>query len=500
MRKVVIVDDEVIVRVTLRTLIHWDTYGLEIEADFSDGKQALEYLERHPADLLITDIKMPEISGLELMRIIREWENPPVVVALSGYNEYALVREAFRMGAFDYLLKEDMNADNLGHVLEEISGKIWKNSGWKEAKREADNKKEELPEKGEHGVLVIEVDDFQKQAVRFQKNLKEQMEIPMQELVNQIPKIKRRGRFLPVQPGHFVFLYEVTQQEVYRTEILLLVKQMQAIWHNYMNLTVSVAVCEKAEAENIKERIEEGENLLILSPLKGKSAVVTQWENEKLLLEMEEVKKRNVHLVQYLYEGNMPEFDIEKRKFFQRMDLGLYTEAKEEMLGILACLALKFREYDDDFFAMFPEKINYYEKLERMQTVRELELWIHNYFRWVQEYLKQKHDGKQADAIQKAKNFMADNFSNPELTLGTVADYIGLNEKYFSSRFTKETGYNFRDYLTKLRIHKAKKLLESTDLKIYEISERAGYSSVEHFNRMFKKSEGISPRDYKKSE
>ena len=76
--------------------------------------------------------------------------------------------------------------------------------------------------------------------------------------------------------------------------------------------------------------------------------------------------------------------------------------------------------------------------------------------------------------------------------------YNIFNEKYFTTRFTKEVGTNFRDYLTDIRLNRAKKLMETTDLKMYEISDRVGYNNVEHFSRMFKKHFGISPGDYKK--
>lgn len=82
--------------------------------------------------------------------------------------------------------------------------------------------------------------------------------------------------------------------------------------------------------------------------------------------------------------------------------------------------------------------------------------------------------------------------------MGSVAAYVGLNEKYFTTRFTKSAGMTFRDYVTELRLDRAKQLINTTDLRMYEISERIGYNNVEHFTRMFKKKYGISPSDYKK--
>ena len=100
--------------------------------------------------------------------------------------------------------------------------------------------------------------------------------------------------------------------------------------------------------------------------------------------------------------------------------------------------------------------------------------------------------------MSKAKRFILDNYANPELTLGSVASYVGFNEKYFSTRFTKEEGMTFINYLTEVRIRRARELMETTDLKIYEISRRVGYNSVEHFTRVFKKYWGVSPGSFRK--
>lgn len=126
-------------------------------------------------------------------------------------------------------------------------------------------------------------------------------------------------------------------------------------------------------------------------------------------------------------------------------------------------------------------------------------MWMNNYLRWEMEYLRNRTNNNQADCILRARRFIADNYANPEMTLRSVADYVGFNEKYFTSKFTKEMGCTFREYVTKLRLGRAQTLMETTDLKMYEISERVGYNNVEHFNRMFKKYLGISPGDYKKT-
>ena len=114
------------------------------------------------------------------------------------------------------------------------------------------------------------------------------------------------------------------------------------------------------------------------------------------------------------------------------------SSAKKEILCLICNLAWLLNESHDDIGALFAEKVNYYEKIGRLEEMGSLELWLNNYFRWVMDYAAHQNDRRQADMMSRAKRFIMDNYSNPELTLGSVAGYVGLNEKYFSSRFTKE--------------------------------------------------------------
>jgi len=122
-----------------------------------------------------------------------------------------------------------------------------------------------------------------------------------------------------------------------------------------------------------------------------------------------------------------------------------------------------------------------------------------NYFAWILDYSASKLNVMETDVIVKAKRYIADNYENAELSLAKVAEYVELNEKYFTSRFTKETGETFSNYVTSLRMQKAKELLKTTTFKVYEIAEMVGYHNVEHFNRVFKKLNDVTPAKYRKT-
>ncbi len=497
MNRVLIVDDETIVRVTLRSLIDWENCGYTIVKDCMSGQQALEYLRENPVDLLITDMKMPGMDGLELIEAAAKEGKNPVTLVLSGYNEFELVREAFRRGAYDYLLKSDLNGDKLQTILKKLNQDVFK-----EENLEGDRfhqGKIEIPKDGIYGIVLFEVKDFKRQSARFGDDWKEGMAKPMLELVRQIPRVAAKGGIMNVYPSQFLLYYKVTDESQYQGSILTLVRQIQAVWRDYMNLEVLAAVSSPVPYDQIDEALGQDIHLLKWSALYSSYGTAVYWDMKDLILQMALEKERCSALLTALFSGDTVGIEEGRQNVFAGMDQLSVKQAKNRILQFVCQLVDRFREYELDFSGIFPEQVDYYQKIGRLETVGELSLWLNNYISWVTNHLELIRENRQSDVISRAQRFLADNFASQELTLKSAADYVGLNEKYFSSRFTKETGMTFSTYLTRLRIQKARQLMDTTDLKMYEISAQVGYHSVEHFNRTFKKYLGVSPGDYKKA-
>lgn len=310
MIRTLIVDDDSLIHVTLRSMIDWEGCGYTVVQDCGSGAQALRYLQDHTVELLITDIKMPGVSGLELMRQLRK------------------------------------------------------------------------------NTALFTVEDFSGAAQRFGDNLCLQLEKPMLELARQLRRLQDRVFVRARTPSCYELYYRARDPMEAEETALSVVRQIQGLWHDFMNLDTAAGVSALVPLEDVGRAMERCETLCRLASLR--SAL------------------RRTH----------------------------------EVCG-------------------------------------------------------SQREKKRKNAIQLAKEFMQDNFTNPELMLKTVADYVGFSEKYFSTRFTRECGCTFINYLNDLRIKRAQDLLRQTDMKIYEVSDAVGYSSVEHFHHMFKKKLGISPKDFR---
>ena len=129
MYTVLIADDEAIVRMMLSSMIDWDEMELKLAACVSNGREALAYLEQHPVDILITDIQMPVIDGLELIRRVKEFHTQPEILVLSAYNDFPYVRQAFKLGIYDYCLKREIHEEMLKRHLTNMSSFCRKRAG-----------------------------------------------------------------------------------------------------------------------------------------------------------------------------------------------------------------------------------------------------------------------------------------------------------------------------------------------------------------------------------
>lgn len=494
MIRTLIVDDDALVHVTLRSLVNWEAYGYSVVGDCVGGNQALDFLKDHTVDLLITDMKMPGMGGLELMGALRQRSHMPVTVALSGYDEFELVREAFRLGAYDYLLKSDLNQVGLERLLTGLRQRVFRNY---HAQSPAPEARTEGLEPGLYMVASFRVQHFTEAAKRFGDNLRERMEKPMLELVYQIHRLQGRSTFRAKDPSYYELYYTVRDKGKARDTILSIAQQIQGVWRDFMNLETAVGISDVVSDVEVPEACRTCETLTRLSILQGTGKVCAGWQYGDLARMYGSEGPTCDSLIAALCGEDSEALDREIGLWFSGLK-GLPDKThSQRILVLMARLGERLHDYGQSYFRIFPEEPEVAGILKGFDTQKEREIWLRNTLRRVQDACDDSRKKKQLSAMERAKEFMQDNFMSPELSLRTVADYVGFNEKYFSNRFTKEFGCTFIAYLNDLRISRAKELLRQTDMKMYEISEAVGYSSVEHFNHMFKKKLCISPREYR---
>jgi len=264
----------------------------------------------------------------------------------------------------------------------------------------------------------------------------------------------------------------------------------------------SFAVCISGKQDGIStfnQAVAKVKKYIAASCLIGENAVINLMQRKDFWEEIIDLSKQYENLAKAIYISDEKNMVQNRKELFDSFLKDDIEYNKKLIYAAILALERQFSLHEAQIGEVFGQEYNYIEKLERIETMRNLKLWVTNYFAYIMEYSSVKLNINETDVIIKAKRYIAGNYDNSDMKLYDVAEYVGLNEKYFTNRFTKESGETFSNYLTGLRLEKAKELLRTTDFKIYEIAKMVGYHSAEHFTRTFKKIVGFSPNQYRKS-
>lgn len=301
------------------------------------------------------------------------------------------------------------------------------------------------------------------------------------------------------KPCFFLLFYRVMEEE-YESRIVNMLRELQKDAGKEFRVKISACIGTKLFGYDLFwQSVQEVKENMCLRHLYGERAVIdleTEGEESKYLLEH---AKKYEPLANALYIADEKNLAQEKEKLlagFANQDM---KENRQQVYAAILAIGNRFSSDTSNFSDVFGQQYNYVDKIRRIEDSRSLKLWLTNFFAWIMDYSASRLNVSETDVIIKAKRYISDHYEDPELSLSMVAEHVGLNEKYFTNRFTKEAGETFSSYLTALRMQKARELLKTTTFKVYEISEMVGYHNVEHFNRMFKKVNGATPAMYRKT-
>lgn len=516
MYNVVVADDETIIRTSITTLINWKVIGFQVIGDAVNGKGVLAILEDNHVDVVITDIKMPIMDGIELIENLMLRKNPPLIIVLSAYNDFLLVRNAFKLGAVDYILKSDISEivlkecmlnlkkqlDNKGYQHQLVDNSVpvlESDTNQEEILKEIILGKKEVQEKfftERYHLVCLEIEDFDQQILQFGKDIQASFVHPLINFAKQIPRVASKCIVISISPSRYILCYSAEGEAM--EQVKSISRQVMNVWKNYMNISVSVGISSMGGEEGSFPRcLQEVYHALSMKYIFGKEQVYTpeHWGKFDVIRALE-TRESYRALVSSIKQADNDVMLKEQRKFFSIISTMTLQEAKRECLNLIYYIAMMFAEGHDTAWNAYYKNTDFYHTISRLKDIRDMEMWLVNFIRGIVEYIENQYDHKSMDMIELAKSFIGDHYSDPAISLGAVAEFVNLSEKYFSTRFRKETGTSFVGYLTELRIKKAQEMIERTNMKIYEISEAVGYGSVEHFTRVFKKVTGRAPSAY----
>lgn len=539
MIKVFLVEDEMLIREGIKSSIEWEKEGYEFVGEASDGELALPMILKGKPDILITDIRMPFMDGLELSKVVKQ-ELPDVkILILSGYDDFSYAKEAIRIGITEYLLKPVSSAKLL-EVLDAVSEQIsqereekdLKQIYMQEMKENTELKKmkffrrllsqdislgEALEQGKEFGMnlsaALYQIVLFKAQAsVEGQESHEEFLQAYeyVEKTVAGIPYIYSFQRGL--DGWAFLFTADGAEEleEGRRNFILQLEKlgeQFSGVEYfggigrevtRLRELPVSFAEAEKAFASRFTKE---------MNQIVSAQEVIVVAANDELETKNFGELEQTHHVVEKFLNngareevesfvdaclGQIPEDNFRSLIMRQYVIMNIYVTVMSFCEKIISDTGQVMEEQ------ILQERG---EELKKAVNTAESREDIRGYVIHLLEQaveLRNTASGKRySDIIGQAKEQIESTYMEETISLNTVAAGVGMSPSYFSSIFSKEMGKTFVEYLTEIRIEKAKELLVCTSMKTSEVGYEVGYKDPHYFSYIFKKIQGCSPKEYR---
>jgi len=497
MYKVLIVDDEPIVREGLEFIIDWQDFGFTIIDNAENGRIGLEKIHSLDPDLVITDVRMPGIDGIEMIQKVRKKGIKTPFIILSGYSDFTYAKDALSLNVVSYLLKPIEEAELIEELL-----KIKEDLKEKEAFETSliDYHQYETTSKIKNYLLnQTDGTDELKQLLSSKLYILigcvyNPTKISRQKLEEEIPEFETYDSYRFNHEDTLYFLIEAESPKAFEEYIQKLLNFIET-YNDHLTLTISSIVysvegLKKAykEINQLKEKTFLYPKQNILTPHLLKSQKNQQEVNKKI----EVLKNRLIKVVEENKQEIILEFIPSFFSIYQQSNFSV-EEIKADLIGVYLASVSIVEKYKEEPFTE-NEKNEIISKFLKTASLTELLIDFEESLLFLATTLSEIL-GRE-DIVSRIKRYTQENYAE-ELSMTELATHFNYSHSYLGKKFRSDTGKSYHTYLNEIRIEEAKILLKESSLYIYEISERVGFSNPDYFHKKFKEKVGQSPKQYR---
>lgn len=524
MRKVLIADDEVKVGQLVKRLIQWDRLGLTCIGLVTDGQTAYEKILSESPDIVITDIRMPVLTGLEMIQKASEQGVKCHFIVVSGYKYFDYAQKALKYGVEDYLLKP-IDEDELNRQLQKIVAEEEQREDKQQQVDQIEKKLEDskylrhkeflrqiLSQKQENidaanteFGLQLENKCFRGLTFKLDRNIDvaentQQMQFVLRKIMQKAEDAFSActiDLIAAVQSNHSVQVllnYFQTEQENIDNRITDFFNELSDYLENFQHYRITVGVSSEVESfEQISTAIEMSKEAAASRLFKGNGRRIEYCQEMHTLFSPKDFRNEYEEFAKAVETMQPDACQYQIHKCFRlASDKALFASEFYAMGLWLLRSAYEILEIADTFDVDVQQEV-----LENLSTVADLRDYV---IRQVQHLItesRSERENRERKPVLEAIAYMKEHFTE-KITLEDVAATIGFNTNYFSELFKKETGENFSNYLLGIRMEKAKQMLRDTKIPVYEIGESVGYKDAKYFSQQFMKVVGVKPAEYRK--
>lgn len=527
MYKLLIVDDEPLVQVGIKSMLPWESMQIEISGIASNGQAALSLIENDMPDIVITDIKMPIMSGLELCRTVNErfGDQAPAFIILTSYEDFEMAREALTCRVSDYLVKLDLTPDVLRASIERILPRLEKSSAKKVPEERLtlysyhdkffisllhnlfENREQFLLQCRELKIdfssagyvcsyCEIVNDSTEPLSAEKQMNLFHSSFQMSRELFSKY--LSCYDMVLDLHHFALIFCFADDAGDSFRESLRGAITDVGNQLHNYFNVSLHAGVGiwvtdPLAITDSYQYARDAFSNVSVSCP----TAFFDDCQKT------EDYKKSfNFAIFKDDLAQAYEEFDADKLFDTLTEIIDLFAAHPGHHLQALDCasnilyLSISLLPGGEEIVSgIFRDKPDNYRTLYKMTTTEQVIDYL-TYFRdSLCEIFRERRKESRKPIVSQVKHYIEEHVTE-HLSLNEVAAVFAISPNYLSQLFKKYNDIGYNDYVTQCKIDEARKLLASGEYKVYEVAEMLGFVSAFYFSKVFKKVVGVPPTEY----
>jgi len=532
---VLVVDDEAVIREGIIKSIDWNKYGIKIAGEASNGREALKIARETRPDIVITDIRMPVMDGLELSKHLKDLMPSVKLVILTGYGEFQYAKKAIEFKVSEFVLKP-VGAEELVRIIlnlkEEImdeqkkaeAGKSYElllkenlpviqgrlinrliNASYGAAGKEEILKKAEALHMDLSGpcfqVFILAIDDY---FFRVGNQSPEKRELILDSVLNiarEAMMSYTKGFICRNEIGLFVGLINTGN---YTFNSIAMCRQIQFLISKHLKISVSIGIGnEKSDIFSVFESYEEAFNALRNRIYMGKNVVIhikdVAKDNELTSLvclhSFSDEEKELLFCLKLIEKNKVNDLFDKLFERFMAMKAD-YNHIKNVSLNLLLAAFKGMEEMGIHIEDRLELQLDPFQEIEKYETAGDIKEWMKDVIGKLIDIIENEKNEKYKSIVKIAIDYIIKHYNEP-LSLTAIAEIVYVTPNYFSRVFKEETGESFIEWLNKYRIEKAKEFLTDIGIKTYEVAERVGFNDYKHFSYNFKKYVGCSLTEYK---
>ncbi len=522
MYSVFIVDDEVIVREGIRSKIDWDNLPFTFAGEASDGELALSMIQDIKPDILITDIKMPFMDGLELAKTVKKMQPWIRIIILSGHDEFDYAKKAISIGVEDYILKPFTSDDlltSMNKIAELLDNQKKELSNITRLKNEIEASSNLIREKFLSDLILGALnssDAIEKASELSISLLSRYYLVIISELHSDTNSINdlitAKSCLLStsannsdivsffLSPFSYISIIKGSQIEVIEELAYSFADAIQHAISKNTSCTVTTTIGSTVDRTAlITKSYQDANQILGFCTDYSKSRIIGLQDIKKSSDNSFEVIQTDPLMDRIRY-ATINELDdiIEQYLTLLGEDTFQFSVmASYLFIDVIMAASKLIEEADGNIKDVMPEVLSHTFVAQAVENRSTFSEKICLVLKTVITYRDSHLQGKYNDVIIRSKKYIDDNYANPDICLHSVAEEVHFSPNHFSTIFSQECGITFIEYLTSVRVEKAKILLANTQKKSSDIAYEIGFNDPHYFSYIFKKATGFTPRDYR---